>query len=128
MSDGVGIRSPLTVSAGGAFPEGSAIFRHGVDSLAKVGPTLESGLRPFVGAGLGVSLINPNAAAEGVATNDVLAEVPVAAGLEYDTGLLTAGVRGTARWTLGEEFAEAALGDDADGSIFGASLTFGGCF
>jgi opacity protein-like surface antigen len=107
---------------------GAALFRHGADALAKVGPTLQNGLRPFVGAGLGVSLVNPTRGAEGLATNDVLAEVPVAAGLEYDTGLLTAGLRGTARWTLGEEFAEPVLGEDADGSILGAALTFGGRF
>lgn len=108
--------------------ESGAVFRHALDVMAKVGPRLQSGVRPYGGVGVGVSLVNPNQAASDLVYNDVLAEVPVAAGLDYDSGPLTAGVRGTWVWPFGEQFAQEVLGPDSQGSIFGASLTFGGRF
>jgi hypothetical protein len=121
-----GQRNAITEGLG-ALPS-SAIFRHALDALAKVGPTLENGLRPYGGVGFGLALIIPNQAADPNFYNDFIAELPVVVGVDYSTGLLTAGLRGSWRWTFGEEFAKPFIGPNGEGSIFGASLNFGGRF
>jgi opacity protein-like surface antigen len=104
---------------------GGALMRHNVGGLAKVGPTLgaNDNLRPFVGAGLGLSVLNPNNEAEPLIDGDFVAEVPVALGLEYKFGALTAGGRATYRFLAGED-----AGINADGNIINLGINVGGSF
>jgi hypothetical protein len=102
-----------------------ALWRHNLGALAKVGPTLgaNDNLRPFVGAGLGLSVLNPNNEAETFIDGDFVAEVPVALGLDYKFGGLTAGGRATYRILAGED-----AGINADGNIINLGINVGGSF
>jgi hypothetical protein len=101
-----------------------ALWRHNVGLLAKVGPVIED-FRPFVGAGFGVGLLNPDDEASGVLGNDtdVITEVPLAAGIEYKIGEVTAGARATYRLLGDEELAGAD-----QGNLFTAGISLGGRF
>ena len=107
---------------------GEGIWRHNGSLLAKAGPLLDEKWRPFVGAGFGLSYLNPSEGAEDVYENDVQTEVPLAAGLEYRFGAITAGARATYTFLGNEEVVEEVGGGDAKGSLFNASLTVGGRF
>jgi len=102
-----------------------ALWRHNVGALAKVGPELlqNGNLRPYVGAGFGVSLLNPSEDAEILFDNDVVTEVPLAAGVDYNLGPITAGARATYRLVGGED-----LGLAQDGNIVNFGLQLGGAF
>lgn len=108
--------------------EGEGIWRHNVSLLFKAGPLLAEHWRPFVGAGGGLSLINPSEGAEFLYDNDFTEEIPMAAGLEFKMGALSAGARATYRVMLGESFADEASLDSGNGDLFDASLTVGGRF
>ncbi len=110
-----GSRNPLAAGDG-------AMWRHNVGALAKVGPNLGNA-RPFVGGGVGASYLNATDEADAVLVDqDVLAEFPVAAGLEYDFGPVTAGARATYRFMALEDYV------DNGGRLFGVSATLGGQF
>jgi len=113
-----GARNPFEDLEGG-------LWRHNVGALAKVGPALgaNGNLRPFVGAGFGVSLLNPSEDAEILFDNDVVTEVPLAAGVDYNLGPITAGARATYRLVGGED-----LGLAQDGNIVNFGLQLGGAF
>ncbi|HEX5750768.1 MAG TPA: hypothetical protein VFZ09_31370 [Archangium sp.] len=113
-----GSRNPFEDINGG-------LWRHNVGALAKVGPELgaNGNLRPFVGAGFGVSLLNPSEDAEVLFDNDVVTEVPLAAGVDYKFGGVTAGARATYRLVGGED-----LGLAQDGNIVNFGLQLGGAF
>ncbi len=113
-----GARNPFEDIDGG-------LWRHNVGALAKVGPALgaNGNLMPFVGAGIGVSLLNPSEDAEILFDNDVVTEVPLAAGVDYRLGGLTAGARATYRFVGGED-----LGLAQDGNIVNFGLQLGGAF
>jgi hypothetical protein len=102
-----------------------SLWRHNVGALAKVGPQLgqNGNLRPFVGAGFGVSLLNPSEDGEIFFDNDVVTEVPVAAGIDYKLGAVTAGARATYRFLGGEN-----LGLAQDGNAVNVGLQLGGAF
>lgn len=113
-----GSRNPLTDADG-------ELWRHNVGALAKVGPVLNN-FRPFVGAGFGVSVLDPNGSAEVLGYDgDVITEVPLAAGLEYKFGDVTAGARATYR-LLGDE--EISPTPTDDGNLFNVGLSLGGRF
>src|SRR5690242_10086575 len=101
-----GSRNPFEDLNGG-------LWRHNVGALAKVGPELgvNRNLRPFVGAGFGVSLLNPSKEGEILYDNDFITEVPLAAGVEYNFGALTAGARATYRLVGGEDLGLAQNGN-----------------
>lgn len=113
-----GARNPFEDIDGG-------LWRHNVGALAKVGPELlqDGNLRPYVGAGFGVSLLNPSEDAEILFDNDVITEVPLAAGVDYNFGGITAGARATYRLVGGED-----LGLAQDGNIVNFGLQVGGAF
>ncbi|WP_375770210.1 hypothetical protein NR798_04770 [Archangium gephyra] len=113
-----GSRNPFEDINGG-------LWRHNVGALAKVGPELlqNGNLRPFVGAGFGVSLLNPSEDAEILFDNDFVTEVPLAAGVDYNFGAVTAGARATYRLVGGED-----LGLAQDGNIVNFGLQVGGAF
>lgn len=102
-----------------------ALWRHNVGALAKVGPELgmDRNLRPFVGAGFGVSVLNPSDDGELIYDDDFVTEVPLAAGIDYNFGAVTAGARATYRFLGGED-----LGLDQDGNAINVGLQVGGSF
>ncbi|MFL5357228.1 hypothetical protein [Archangium sp.] len=104
-----------------------SFIRHGASSLVKLSPPLER-VRPFVGAGLGVSYVYVRNPSSGPYASDLMEEVPLTAGLEFNTGALTAGIRGTYRVLVDDNFADAAVSGDATGGILDAGLTVGGRF
>jgi Outer membrane protein beta-barrel domain len=108
--------------------DGEGIYRHNVGVLAKAGPLIDEKWRPFVGAGLGLSYINPSDGAETLYDNDIVQEVPLAAGVDYNFGSIFAGARATYRLMYGEGFADDFRPGDNDGSLFNASVTLGGRF
>ncbi len=109
--------------------DGEGIWRHNVGLLAKVGPLINEKWRPFVGAGAGLSYLNPSEDAEGVYENDFVTELPLAAGVDYRLGNLFAGARATYRIVGDEELVDNPT-DFADekGSLFNASIMVGGRF
>ncbi|MCY1073721.1 hypothetical protein [Archangium lansingense] len=113
-----GSRNPFEEIEGG-------LWRHNVGALAKLGPELlqNGNLRPFVGAGFGVSALNPSEGGEVLFDNDFVTEVPLAAGVDYNFGGVTAGARATYRLMGGED-----LGLAQDGNIFNFGLQVGGAF
>lgn len=110
------------------------VVRHNLNGLLKLGPMLsvreKDTVKPFVGAGIGVSYVNPTDEAEAVGLRkDWLAEIPLAAGVEYRMGNLTAGVRGTYRVLAFDEFAEPTPeANNPSGGLASGSLTLGGVF
>jgi hypothetical protein len=107
---------------------GEGIWRHNVGLLAKVGPTLDEKWRPFVGAGAGLSYLNPSEEAEGIYDADFQTELPLAAGVDYRFGNIFAGARATYSFLGGEELVAAPGGGDEKGSLFNANITIGGRF
>lgn len=107
--------------------DGAAVWRHGVDALVKLGPTLQQDVRPFVGAGFGVSYLNANEEAEALYNNDIMTQVPLAVGVELQRGSINAGVRATYEILMNEEFAEDALAQ-SDGNFLTGQFTLGGRF
>ncbi|WP_257457579.1 hypothetical protein [Archangium lipolyticum] len=102
-----------------------ALWRHNVGALAKVGPKLgsEGNLMPFVGAGFGVSVLNPSGDSEVIFDNDFVTEVPLAAGVDYRFGAIRAGARATYSFLGGEN-----LGLAQDGNNINVGLNVGGAF
>jgi Outer membrane protein beta-barrel domain len=107
--------------------EAPSFLRHGVNSLVKLSPPVEK-VRPFVGAGLGVSYVYLRGNGEGLFDSDFMEQVPLSAGLEFNAGALTAGVRGTYRVLVDDNFADAAVEGDASGGLLDANITVGGRF
>jgi hypothetical protein len=107
---------------------GAAIWRNGLSAMAMIAPEVTENLRPYLGAGLGASYINPSEDAEIAYRNDFVTEVPLAAGVDYQLGILNAGVRATYRVLFGEEFAEPTSGPSTQGGLLTATLNLGGRF
>lgn len=120
-----GNRNPITDPR---VAEGAAVWKHGVEALAKLGPTLQENIRPFVGAGVGVSYVNANQEAESLYSNDIMTELPLAAGVDLQRGNLNAGVRATYRFLGNEEFAEFAAPGASEGGFLTGQVTLGGQF
>jgi hypothetical protein len=102
-----------------------SLWRHNVGALAKVGPELgrNGNLRPYLGAGFGVSALNPSGNAELLFGNDFVTEVPLAAGVDYKFGALKAGVRGSYRILGGEDLDAGQTGNNVN-----VGLQVGGAF
>jgi opacity protein-like surface antigen len=116
--------------------DGEALYRYNLGVLAKAGPlVMQDKLRPYVGAGVGVSYLNATEQAEALYENDILAEVPLAAGVDYRfTENIFAGARASYRVLVGDEFADTAsvtvdpTDDNPDGNLLNFALTVGGRF
>lgn len=122
-----GARTPLT---DGRIEDGNAIWKNGVSTMAKVYVPNGMQLRPFAGVGLGGSYLNVSEGAEGLYQNDFVAELPVAAGLEFrsENGF-NAGLRAQYNFMAGEEFAApAAPGESPEGGLLSGQLSVGGRF
>ncbi len=109
-------------------PSGEGLWRHNVGLLARAGPLVLNHFRPFLGVGAGLTFLNPGVTAEPLYDNDIVEELPLAAGVDYHFGSLSAGARATYRLLFGESFADNALGGSPGGSLFNASFTLGGRF
>ncbi len=123
----VGVELGYEGSANGFEESGTGtLWRHNVGTLAKLGPIVDDRWQPFVGAGFGVSYIDPTGEAD-VRTfdNDWVFEVPLAAGIEYRFSGVTAGARATYRIVDGEA---CAPGDVDEGNLFTAGFSLGGRF
>ncbi|WP_164006797.1 outer membrane protein [Pyxidicoccus trucidator] len=123
----IGLELGYEGSANGFEGTGSGtLWRHNMGAMAKVGPVLDDRWVPFVGAGLGVSYVDPTGAADaGIYDEDIIMEVPLSAGLEYRFSGVTAGARATYRVLAGEDFAP---GNVDEGDLFTAGLSLGGSF
>jgi hypothetical protein len=109
--------------------EGEGLYRHNLGLLAKAGPLINEKWRPFVGAGVGLSYINPTDGADILYDTDFVQEVPLAAGLDYNFGNIFAGARATYRMLYGVGFADDVNpGTDTGGNLFNASIMLGGRF
>jgi opacity protein-like surface antigen len=108
--------------------EEPSLVRNGGSALVKVSPPLLTAVRPFVGAGLGISYVDVRGRGAGLYDSDLMEEVPLVAGVEFNSGALTAGVRGTYRILVDEGFAENATVENPSGGLLDASLTLGARF
>ncbi|HVG60688.1 MAG TPA: outer membrane beta-barrel protein [Hyalangium sp.] len=105
----------------------ATLTRNGATGLVKIAPPFLESVKPFVGAGLGASYISVSGGA-GLYDSDLVEEVPLAAGIEFNTGNLTTGVRATYRILVDESFAADTAPGNPQGGLFDASLTLGGRF
>lgn len=106
-----------------------ALTRHGVTALLRLAPPFIEKVRPYVGLGLGVSHVNVDKTeAGGLYRNDLMEEFPLAAGLEFNTGAVTAGFRASYRMLLDESFADPGAQGNPEGGYMDASVTLGGRF
>jgi opacity protein-like surface antigen len=105
------------------------VMRHGGTALVKIAPPFIERIKPYAGFGLGASYVTVQGAETGAYQNDLMEEIPVAAGLEFNSGAVTAGVRATYRWLIDEGFADAAQPvGNPEGGLFDASFTLGARF
>jgi hypothetical protein len=105
----------------------ASFTRHGISGLVKLAPPLMEKVKPFVGAGLGASYISVDGGG-GLYDSDLVEEVPVAAGIEFNSGAVTAGVRATYRLLVDEGMADSAALGNPQGGLFDATFTLGGRF
>jgi hypothetical protein len=105
----------------------ASLTRHGASGLVKIAPPLIDKVKPFVGAGLGASYVSVDGGL-GLYESDLVEEVPVAAGIEFNTGAVTAGLRATYRLLVDENFASNTSPGNPQGGLFDASFTLGGRF
>ncbi|RKG99680.1 hypothetical protein D7V97_31310 [Corallococcus sp. CA053C] len=108
--------------------DGPSLVRNGGSALIKVSPPFLTTVRPFAGVGLGMSYVDVRGAGAGLYDSDLMEEVPLAVGLEFNTGGLTAGVRGTYRVLIDQDFADLTATDNGGGGLMDASLTLGARF
>lgn len=107
--------------------EGPDLYRNGASGLLKVGLPFVEKVKPFVGGGLGVSYVAVRGESAGLYKDDTMEEVPLAAGLEFNSGGVTAGFRGTYRILVDEGFAD-RVNPDAGGGLLEAMFSLGGRF
>ncbi|MGZ3459792.1 MAG: outer membrane beta-barrel protein, partial [Archangium sp.] len=108
-----------------------AMYRHDVNLMAKAGPQLlDDKLRPYVGAGLGLSYLNASDGADTLYRNDWIWELPLAAGADYYfTKAIFAGARASYHILYGEEFANSAAEPNQNtGNLLNFNLALGGRF
>ncbi|PTL83915.1 hypothetical protein [Vitiosangium sp. GDMCC 1.1324] len=99
-----------------------ALTRHGASALLKLSLPVFEAVRPFVGGGIGGTYTF----AKGTLvddTSDLVGEVPLAAGIDFNAGKLTAGVRATYRLLLDENLSEQI--DRPSGGYFDVVATLG---
>lgn len=107
----------------GVLPDAS-LTRNGATGLVKLAPPLLEVVKPFVGAGLGASYVSARGGL-GMYDSDLMEEVPLAAGIEFNKGAVTAGLRATYRILLDENFTPLTRNE---GGLLDGSLTLGGRF
>lgn len=107
----------------------ASILMNGGSAMVKLGLPFIERVKPFVAGGVGASYVTVNGETGGLYDSDLIENVPVAAGIEFNTGGLTAGVRGTWRMIIDEDFANAAQPvGDPEGNMLEGQVTLGGRF
>ncbi len=99
------------------------LTRHGLSGLVKLAPPIIEKVRPFVGVGLGASYVSISGEDLGLYRNDIMEEVPLMTGIEFNSGAFQAGVRLGYRLLLDEGFADNAqpVGNPEGGLLEGAA-------
>lgn len=121
-----GSRNALT---DGRLEGSQAALRNGVSAMLKIAPPLVDRIKPYVGAGLGASYVSIQGNGSGLYSNDLMEEVPLAAGVEFNSGALTAGFRGGYNILVDEGFADdAQTVGNPRGSLLNVAATLGGRF
>ncbi|MFL5318141.1 MAG: outer membrane beta-barrel protein [Myxococcaceae bacterium] len=120
-----GSKNPLHDSR--VTADNQSVWRQGAYGFGKVGPEI-SHFRPFAGAGLQGTFVNVTNGARPFYKNDLMWEVPVGAGVEYNVANVKVGVRGTWRWLFFDEWANGQSDAENTGGILGGQLTAGGTF
>ena len=109
--------------------DSTALTRHGGYGLLKLGLPFIEKVRPFAGVGLGASYIHvSDGGHDGLYQNDFVEEVPLAAGVEFNTGLLTAGARLSFHWLIDESFADPGTQGNPQGGYVNGALNLGARF
>jgi opacity protein-like surface antigen len=108
--------------------EGPSLQRHGASALVKLGLPFIERVKPFVGAGLGLSRVGVAGDSNGLYRSDLMEEIPLAVGIEVNSGILTAGVRATYRFLFDEDYASPARPGNPGGGLFDAVASVGGRF
>lgn len=104
------------------------LLRNGASALLKVGLPFVEKVRPFAGVGLGANWMAVQGAASGY-RSDFMEEVPLVAGVEFNSGAFHAGLRGSYNLLVDADFADGASPDGAtSGSLLEAAFTLGGRF
>ena len=104
-------------------------LRNGASAMLKLGLPFIERIKPFVGAGLGASYVAITGDSGGLYRNDIMEEVPLAAGVEFNSGVFTAGFRAGYRVLVDEGFADPATnGGDPSGGLLDLAATIGGRF
>jgi opacity protein-like surface antigen len=127
-ADYEGQRMPIDDAVVG---DGEAIWRHNLSLLAKAGmPLLQDKLRPYVGAGVGLSYFNASEGAESRYNNDFVEEVPLAAGVDFHiTPSIYAGARAAYHAMFGTSWADEVTGTgQTSGGLLNFNLSVGGSF
>lgn len=119
-----GARNILATDNGGTNP---AITRHGGYGMVKLGLPFIEKVRPFAGIGFGASYASISQQSN-LYKNDFMEEIPMAAGLEFNTGALTAGIRGQYHWLIDESFADPAQIGNPEGGYVDGMLNLGARF
>ena len=99
-----------------------SLNRNGMDAMMKLSPPFMHTVRPFVGAGIGASYVSSTA--RGL-MSDLMEEVPVAAGIEFNSPDFTAGFRTTYRFLIDNQITPTG---NNPGGLFDAAVTLGGRF
>lgn len=121
----MGSRNPFTDDR---VEDGAAAWRNGINGMAKIYAPSQT-FRPFAGIGIGGSYINVSDGAEGLYQNDFVAEVPLAAGVEFvsENGF-NAGLRAGYSLMAGTEMADNVEAGSPGGGLLSGNLTVGGQF
>jgi opacity protein-like surface antigen len=108
----------------------AAAMRHGASALLKVGLPFIERIKPFVGGGLGASYVSIAGETGGLYQGDLMEEVPLVGGIEFNSGVLTAGFRAGYNILVDEGFANTAgnTGRDSSGGLLNMAATLGGRF
>lgn len=109
------------VSEAGVFD--LALTRHGGSALVKLSLPFFEAVRPFVGAGVGGSYVFAEGTLLGGYRSGLVGELPLAVGIEFNMGKVTAGARGTYRLLLEEDLSEQL--DNPSGGFFDVVATLG---
>jgi len=87
-------------------PQSTGLFRNSGIALAKVYLPLLSALHPFAGAGLGLGYVIVQGQSSAAYDNGFIAELPVAAGIEFEASGVRIGGRATYHHFLTQEFSK----------------------
>ncbi len=104
------------------------VNRNGASGLVKLGLPFIERVKPFVGVGFGASYANVTGRADNRYRDDFMEEIPVAAGIEFNSGGVTAGIRGNYRYLADEGWADPGVPGSPQGSFLDGELTFGARF